>query len=62
MAKPIVEGPKTNLNVVAILEKANAIRQVGLISSFLIFSFATLEILFPLFVGHVIEIEIAPLK
>lgn len=36
-AKPIIHGPNTNLNVVAILEKANAIRQVNLISGFLVF-------------------------
>lgn len=39
MKKPSLQGPKTNLNVVAILEKANSIRQVGTFS-FIIYSFS----------------------
>lgn len=40
VTRPSIQGPKTNLRVAAILEKANAIRQVCIISSnasFLVF-------------------------
>lgn len=33
---PRIQGPKTNLRVAAILEKANAIRQVSLSLSYLL--------------------------
>lgn len=37
VSRPSIQGPKTNLRVAAILEKANAIRQVTLSACMLLF-------------------------